>query len=154
MVWLSKTKLLRLGSGLVGLISDTAVHELWPPGRKSCVTLLSTLMFSPLSTFCLWKVSWAVIVIQVIWYWLHYWYIKVPCIFAWHQRVSFASGWDAKGRNKTSTSDKPGMSGVRRYVGDLTWSHNCPPRFKWWYPSATPLLCLQHHQYAATTFSV
>lgn len=143
-----KDKATWLGWGLVGLVSDTTVSLptcVWPSSQPRC---------SPPSALSVFGKSVGLSLVQVVWYWLHYRYIKAPCVFAWHQRVSFASGRDAKGRDKTSTSDNLGMPGVRRYVGDLTWSHSCLPHFKWRYPSATPLLCLQHHQYAAMTFSV
>lgn len=80
--------------------------------RKSCVWPSTQIPTSTLLwTFSLWKVGYLIssdqqLKVAKI---TACRYIRTLCDFPWRQRVSCASGWDAKDREKTSIYDKLGM---------------------------------------------
>lgn len=68
-------------------------NQPWPPPvlALSCFGKYSTLPYVICSRN-----------LVLMWIALHYWYIKPLCVLAWGQRAPSASGWEAKGQNKTT----------------------------------------------------
>lgn len=91
-------------------------------GWRLCVTLHSTPTSTPLGTILLCKLRCTMSSVQPIWYW-HRWPCIArtlnpspkTCLCVTPKTAPYASGWDTRGRDKSSISDKLGENGLSPY---------------------------------------